>query len=430
MRPVLRSSLPASQRRAAVPRRCRRCPAPRADSGYSPQQFGLAPAQPKTPYGEMLQYYLKMEPQLFKTAVQDQLDKLQAEKDAKAKAERAAKAESLDKTDLALYRRMEEVRASEIQATLEDLLYLTILERFVLLGVDMLPRMDGFVDAGAANLKVLTESIHSMEALELLKEHILGMMGPSALNQFSNVTIKISKYQMAQVYAASIMFGYFLRRVDTRFQLEKALGTLQPSKEEAVARLERLFAQADSVGSSSDPDSPSGQLLEVNPDAPLETPTPAVTGAGQGQGEELRPAPRKKSALRTYVETFDQATVVEMARMVSVEGAALVERQTSALFGDIKQLAAQMQGAVGGEASSVDDLMQRLQAAVANNVVETLTMSVGTQRRAVLEAVAFGTFLRDAEAEVQGKYDLLTLRTALPPRGGGAAGPSGDVELL
>jgi hypothetical protein len=41
------------------------------------------------------------------------------------------------------------------------------------------------------------------------------------------------------------MFGYFLRRVDKRFQLESALGLLQPpaDAEEAVARLERLFAQ-------------------------------------------------------------------------------------------------------------------------------------------------------------------------------------------
>lgn len=49
-----------------------------------------------------------------------------------------------------------------------------------------------------------------------------------------------------QVYAASIMFGYFLRQVDKRFQLETALGMLDnssSSQEEAVARLERLFAQ-------------------------------------------------------------------------------------------------------------------------------------------------------------------------------------------
>lgn len=48
-----------------------------------------------------------------------------------------------------------------------------------------------------------------------------------------------------QVYAASVMFGYFLRRVDKRFQLEAALGVISSTggTEEAVARLERLFAQ-------------------------------------------------------------------------------------------------------------------------------------------------------------------------------------------
>ncbi len=43
-----------------------------------------------------------------------------------------------------------------------------------------------------------------------------------------------------------------------------------------------------------------------------------------------------------YVEGFDQATMVETARIVSLEGAALVERQTSALLGDIKKLTAQV----------------------------------------------------------------------------------------
>lgn len=48
---------------------------------------------------------------------------------------------------------------------------------------------------------------------------------------------------LAQVYAASIMFGYFVRRVDKRFQLERSLGMLPQNQEEAVARLERLFSQ-------------------------------------------------------------------------------------------------------------------------------------------------------------------------------------------
>ena len=48
---------------------------------------------------------------------------------------------------------------------------------------------------------------------------------------------------MLQVYAASIMFGYFVRRVDNRFQLEKGLGLLDEGSSDAVSRLERLFAQ-------------------------------------------------------------------------------------------------------------------------------------------------------------------------------------------
>ena len=44
-----------------------------------------------------------------------------------------------------------------------------------------------------------------------------------------------------------------------------------------------------------------------------------------------------------YVETFDQQTMLEMTQVVSAEGAALVEAQTSALFGDLKQLQRQMQ---------------------------------------------------------------------------------------
>ncbi len=49
---------------------------------------------------------------------------------------------------------------------------------------------------------------------------------------------------MAQVYATSIMFGYFVRRVDKRFQLERSLGLLnEQDTADAVNRLERLFAQ-------------------------------------------------------------------------------------------------------------------------------------------------------------------------------------------
>lgn len=44
-----------------------------------------------------------------------------------------------------------------------------------------------------------------------------------------------------QIYAASVMFGYFLRRVDSRFQLAKDFGMLPDDNDQATQTLEKLF---------------------------------------------------------------------------------------------------------------------------------------------------------------------------------------------
>lgn len=46
--------------------------------------------------------------------------------------------------------------------------------------------------------------------------------------------------------------------------------------------------------------------------------------------------------------------------------------------------------------------------AVADGSVESVTMTVATQRRLILEAVAYGCFLRDVESWVDTEYALLT----------------------
>ncbi|KAG2482952.1 hypothetical protein HYH03_018129 [Edaphochlamys debaryana] len=407
----------------------------------------------------MLQYYLRMEPHLFKDAVNSQLGKLREEV-AKGREQEAAISQLPDSTtELALYKRMAEVRSREVRSTLEDLMYVCVLEKFLVLGVDMLPRMDGLVDPPSTNLRALTEGIHSREALELVREHLLQIMGPTAGAAYSQAYVKMSKFQMAQVYAASVMFGYFLRRLDSRFQLDRALGTLPLSKEDAVERLERLFALAQDPEESDNPDYAEPPTVDLgntpsssaSSSSSTSGPGPAsylgstasldddpsqwgsrrgsgaaASSSGPGPGAEgaagLR-RPERKSALRRYVESFDQAAMVETARIVSVEGAALVERQTSALLGDIKQLTAQMQEAVGEDAGSMQEAMARMAKAVEQDLVETVTMQVQTQRRSVLEAVAFGTFLRDVETWVQAEYALLTPLPPpqLPPASGAAA---------
>jgi hypothetical protein len=121
----------------------------------------------------MLQYYLRMQPELFTAAVEQQLTRLKEDRDARAAAAAdaatsmppptaltpthpeldgadgaAAGAAGSGPGDLVLYKRMEEVRAREVRATLEDLMYVSILEKFLVLGVDMLPRLDGGLRRG------------------------------------------------------------------------------------------------------------------------------------------------------------------------------------------------------------------------------------------------------------------------------------------
>eukprot|EP00976_Prorocentrum_cordatum_P060621 1175985-Prorocentrum_minimum.AAC.6 len=78
--------------------------------------------------------------------------------------------------------------------------------------------MDGVSHIENANYKALTEGVHGVEALELVKQHLSTMLGEAPAG-YSNMMMKMSKLQAAQMYAASVMFGYFLRRADKRFQV-------------------------------------------------------------------------------------------------------------------------------------------------------------------------------------------------------------------
>ncbi len=77
---------------------------------------------------------------------------------------------------------------------------------------------------------------------------------------------------------------------------------------------------------------------------------------------------------------------------------------------------------MGTDATSMEELMERVQNAVNSGAVESVAITVGTQRRAVLEAVAFGTFLRDVETFVETEYALLTPPNPKADFGGGGGG--------
>lgn len=356
----------------------------------SKDEFAMVPSKPTSPVGELAAYYLEMQPHLFQTTVENEFEKLQEmkKKQQDSLAETDGDPGSMD---LVLSRRIEEVKQAEAAMAIEDLMYVCILDKFRSIGVNMLAQL-GPIHEDMNALKALTEGVHTKEALEMVKEHMLGTLGPASM-AYADTVIKMSKLQAAQVYAASIMFGYFLRRVDSRYQLSKQVGILPESKEDAVARLERLFASVEDSEQTEDPDT-------------AEPPHPP-------DDDNIGGSQLKKGVLKRYVESFDQEAMLATARLVTREGAALVERQTEALFGDAKKLQQEMQDAVGQDAASMEELMQRVQEAVANDKVQNTTMTVATQRRAVLEAVAYGCFLRDIENWVDTDYGLLTPTASL-----------------
>lgn len=123
--------------------------------------------------------------------------------------------------------------------------------------------------------------------------------------------------QAAQVYAASVMFGYFIRRVDKRFQLDRQLGLLDDQQADAVAKLERMFSAASEE--QQDPDRPATPSGSSSPSTSDDSGAASSSTSGadtKGEGADLGKGKKKDSLLRKYIESFDQQTLADMTRQV------------------------------------------------------------------------------------------------------------------
>ena len=113
------------------------------------------------------------------------------------------------------------------------------------------------------------------------------------------------------------MFGYFIRRVDKRFQLERQLGLQDDQQADAVARLERMFNAA---SEEQDPDRPATPSESPSPSTSDDSgaTTSSTSGADtRGEGADLGKGKKKDSLLRKYIESFDQQTLADMTRQVA-----------------------------------------------------------------------------------------------------------------
>ena len=397
---------------------------------------------PGSSHGQMLAHVLDNESHLFTAAVEATLDRMSEELDAdeqrqgsvdvtadedETKPSSRTAAPSGGDGGLVLFRRIQAMRAAERRNGVQDVMYANILQKFRSLNVDMLPPLDEeMLHLRGVDLTQLTNGVHSVEALSMVKEHLMGMLGPEASAAYSNALVRTSKLQAAQMYAASIMFGYFLRKADKRFSLDRAMGTLPLNPEESARSLEALFESASAM------DSVDAADLGIEGDA---RGRPSASERSDDIHMKTN-ASEGKLTLKQYIQSFDAATLAETARVVSLEGVVLAERQTGALFGSVETLAREMQSALeeGGEPiTSPEELMRRVEDVVGGGKVATVTLPVATQRRVVLEAVAFGSFLRDAEAFVDARDGRLLTpaprRRGPPGMLGGGEGPDGGARV-
>lgn len=325
----------------------------------------IAPLQFESPVGQLLSQILQTHPHLLPAAIDQQLENLQIDKNVQRE----------DTSQDLLYQRIAEVKEKESRKALEEIIYCLIVQKFVENDISMIPKITETSDPTGRvdfwpNQEQKLESVHSPEALEMIQSHLSLVLGERLVGPLDTI-IQISKIKLGKLYAASIMYGYFLRRVDQRFQLERTMKTLPEGFDEDKVRYEEREP------------SPMNRLWD--PDSFIRIP-PRDDGA---DGESFMDGSEGKSyRLRSYVMYLDAETLQRYATIRSKEAISLIEKQTQALFGrpDIRVL----------EDGSID---------TSNDEVISVTFLGLTML--VLEAVAFGSFMWDSESYVESKYPFM-----------------------
>ena len=255
---------------------------------------------------------------------------------------------------------------------MEDIIYCAIVNKFTEKHIYMIAKLkpssnySGRVDYWPNQIQILG-SVHSSEAFELIQSHLWHVLGNRHVGPLYNV-VEMSKIKLGKLYAASIMYGYFLRRVDQRYQLEKTMRTLP---EENVNKTVMTRGK-------------SSQIPFWDPDPVTKIPVDEIPRLG----EPFTIVNGKSNKLKSYVKNFDDETLLRYANVRSREAMSLIERQTQAVFGrpDIKIVD-------GGALMSDDD--------------EAVMITFSGLIMLLLEAVAFGSFLWDSEDYVDSKYRFI-----------------------
>jgi len=191
---------------------------------------------------------------------------------------------------------------------------------------------------------LLQEGLHSQEAWEAVDEHLTRSLAPVLCAGVPpGQLLRMPLLTAGQAYATSALFGYVLRRAEQRLRLERLM---QP-------------------------------------------------GRGRGEG-----------SLQAYIEAAGPGDFQDT--MSTEEAQEAAEAQVAALFGDLRALKARLQEQLARVApgGAYGDQGECLRLAVERGEVASLSLRADQLRRIILEGVAFGALLHEAEAEAQEFYEL------------------------
>ncbi|KAB2003780.1 hypothetical protein E1A91_D11G157300v1 [Gossypium mustelinum] len=267
----------------------RKAPSVKASAGASHCDFSSlnAPLEPKSAPGKFLSGVLQNQRQFFHFAAADELKRLSDDRDAAV----ARMFVSLDSDEACLHRRIAQLKEQECQAAVEDVMYMLIFYKFSDLRVPLVPKLSRCMYN--CRLEIWPskdwelESIHSIEVLEVVRDHISAVIGLRADSSVTDnwATTEIQQLHLGRLYAASILNS--LQFLDL---LPCGIKSLVLGR----------FSDVQSV--------------------PL----------GQGPGRQEKDL----EELRCYVMGFDPETLQRCAKPRSKEAAHLIERHSCALFGD------------------------------------------------------------------------------------------------
>ncbi|KAK4351624.1 hypothetical protein RND71_030937 [Anisodus tanguticus] len=245
-----------------------------------------------------------------------------------------------------LHRRISDLRELECRKAVEDVMYMLVVYKFSEIGVHLVPKLSKCMYNGRLEIWPCKdwelESIHSSGILEMVKEHLSSIIGWKDKWTLTQT----EKLHIRLVYAASIRYGYFLKSASMRYHLEQSFDHINSDLSNITTSSNLLFSRSWPLKQKS--------VTFVGPVSLI---------------EEMQ-----QENLTSYVTSLDHEIVQMCKKPKFKEAMSLIEKHCSALFGDESD--------------------------------EVVLTSSASLKRFVLEAVAFGSFLWDAEDYVRAFYRL------------------------